>query len=88
MKTPRSLPSNSILRLAFNRRTLFWAAIAGGLVTRGTSGATAQPAQAPAFSYPMGLPGQPLGDSLLMRHGYACENTWFLPGWWHTGENW
>lgn len=23
-----------------------------------------------------------------MRHGYACENAWFFPGWWHTGENW
>jgi murein DD-endopeptidase MepM/ murein hydrolase activator NlpD len=47
----------------------------------------AQPAS-PAYSYPMGIPGQPLGDGLLIRHGYATENTWYNPGWWHTGEDW
>ena len=43
---------------------------------------------APSFSYPMGLPGRALGDGLLIRHGYACENTWFFPGYWHTAEDW
>ena len=23
-----------------------------------------------------------------MRHGFAVENTWFNPGFWHTGEDW
>jgi murein DD-endopeptidase MepM/ murein hydrolase activator NlpD len=88
MKTQYSLPDDSILRRAMSRRTLFWAAIAGGLATYGANGASAQTTNTPAFSYPMGFPGQLLGDRLLMRHGYACENTWFFPGWWHTGENW
>ena len=35
---------------------------------------------APAYSYPMGFPGRPLGDGLLVRHGYATENTWYNPG--------
>jgi hypothetical protein len=43
---------------------------------------------APDFSYPMGLPGQPLADGFLIRHGYATENVPYYPGWWHTGENW
>jgi murein DD-endopeptidase MepM/ murein hydrolase activator NlpD len=42
----------------------------------------------PDFSYPMGVPGQPLGDGFLIRHGYATENVPYYPGWWHTGENW
>jgi len=28
------------------------------------------------------------GDGFLIRHGFACENTWFNPGWWHTAEDW
>jgi hypothetical protein len=36
----------------------------------------------------MGFPGRPLGDGLLVRHGYATENTWYNPGWLHTGEDW
>ena len=42
----------------------------------------------PAYSYPIGLPGRPLGDGFIVRHGYATENTWYNPGWWHTGEDW
>ena len=81
MMPPPAIPSDSLLRRAVRRRTLFWAAIAGGLGARTAHLASAQVAVAPAFSYPMGFPGQPLGDGLLMRHGYACENTWFFPGW-------
>jgi murein DD-endopeptidase MepM/ murein hydrolase activator NlpD len=33
---------------------------------------------------PDGLPG----DGFFIRHGFACENTWFNPGWWHTAEDW
>jgi murein DD-endopeptidase MepM/ murein hydrolase activator NlpD len=42
----------------------------------------------PAFGYPVGRAGQALGDGFLIRHGYATENTWYNPGWWHTGEDW
>jgi Peptidase family M23 len=45
-------------------------------------------ARAPVYSYPIGFPGRPLGDGLLVRHGYATENTWYNPGWLHTGEDW
>jgi len=36
----------------------------------------------------MGLPNRLAGDGCYIRHGYACENTGFNTGWWHTGENW
>ncbi|MBA2519556.1 MAG: M23 family metallopeptidase [Chloroflexia bacterium] len=42
----------------------------------------------PAFSYPMGISGQALGDGLIVRHGYACENTIVQTGWLHTAEDW
>ena len=44
-------------------------------------------AGAPAFSLPIGLPGQPLGDGFFIRHGYATENSWYNPGWLHTAED-
>ncbi|MCA9879737.1 MAG: M23 family metallopeptidase [Thermomicrobiales bacterium] len=87
-RTGLSSSGFTTMRRALSRRALFWAAIASGLAARPAVGTAAQSANAPAFSYPMGFPGQPLGDGLLMRHGYACENTWYFPGWWHTGENW
>lgn len=42
----------------------------------------------PEFSYPMGIPGRPLGDGFRIRHGYTCENTIVQQGWWHTAEDW
>lgn len=42
----------------------------------------------PVFSYPIGAPGRPLADGFFIRHGVAAENTWYNPGWWHTGEDW
>jgi hypothetical protein len=41
----------------------------------------------PAFSLPIGLPDRVLGDGFLIRHGYACENPWYNPGWLHTAED-
>ena len=41
-------------------------------------------AQAMPIRWANGLPG----DGFLIRHGYATENTWYNPGWWHTGEDW
>lgn len=73
---------------AFTRRTftrlMAAAGIAPGLALDRVQ---AQPAAA-AFSYPMRLPDRAAGDGLTIRHGYATENTWFNPGWWHTGEDW
>ncbi|MCC6791936.1 MAG: M23 family metallopeptidase [Thermomicrobiales bacterium] len=34
------------------------------------------------------MPDRPLADGFEIRHGYATENTWYNPGWWHTGEDW
>jgi murein DD-endopeptidase MepM/ murein hydrolase activator NlpD len=45
-------------------------------------------AQTNVFSLPIGFPGQVPGDGFIIRHGYACENTWYNPGYWHTGEDW
>jgi murein DD-endopeptidase MepM/ murein hydrolase activator NlpD len=57
----------------------FFSASAAAQGTQGTG---------PQFGLPMGLPGQLPGDGCYIRHGYACENTGFNTGWWHTGENW
>jgi hypothetical protein len=29
-----------------------------------------------------------LGDGFFIRHGDQVENTWYNPGYWHTGEDW
>jgi hypothetical protein len=74
----------------FTRRGFVRLMAAAGLLPWGDSrSARAQSrTAAPAYSYPMGFPGRPLGDGLLVRHGYATENTWYNPGWLHTGEDW
>ncbi len=66
-------------------------AVVGGIAGASLAArARPSPAQsrAPAFSYPVGLPGRPLGDGFIVRHGYATENTWYNPGWLHAGEDW
>ena len=42
----------------------------------------------PSWIYPIGLPDRPSGDGFFIRHGYAAENTWYNPGYLHTGEDW
>lgn len=39
------------------------------------------------WTLPIGYPGDVLGDGFFVRHGFATENTWFNPGWWHTAED-
>jgi hypothetical protein len=34
------------------------------------------------------MPGKALGDGFFIRHGAYVENTWYNPGYWHTGEDW
>ena len=66
----------------FTRRSFVRLMTAGGLLPWVRSRpARAQPRAAPPmYSYPMGFPGRPLGDGLLVRHGYATENIWYNPG--------
>ena len=40
------------------------------------------------ISAPIGWQDAAPGDGFTIGHGFACENTWFLAGWWHTGEDW
>lgn len=56
--------------------------------TRSLPAGTRAEAGAPAYSYPMALPGHPPGDGFFVRIAYAAENARYYPGWWHTGENW
>lgn len=66
--------------------------------TRRGAPVAAAPAQTPQqavatpvalqYSYPIGLPGRPLGDGFVIRHGVGLENSWYAPGNWHTGEDW
>jgi murein DD-endopeptidase MepM/ murein hydrolase activator NlpD len=68
-----------------SRRAILRGSIAAALASR------VRPVSAqtggPEFSLPIGSPGQVLGDGFFVRHGYATENTWYNPGWWHTGED-
>ena len=41
-----------------------------------------------AWSLPIREAGGVPGNGYLIRHGFACENTWYNPGWWHTAEDW
>ncbi len=71
-------------RLA-SRRAVLGGSIAAALAARRRP--TSAQASALAFTPPIGLPGRVLGDGFFVRHGYACENTWYNAGWLHTGED-
>lgn len=68
-----------------SRRCALFAPIAAAFMR---APVTAQSGNVQVFSLPIGLPDQTPGDGFIIRHGYACENTWYNPGWWHTGEDW
>jgi len=55
-----------------------------GLLSRGV----AQSGSAVLMPPPIGWAGEPPGDGFEIGHGFTCENTWFNPDWWHTGEDW
>ena len=61
-----------------SRRTVLRSGTAAAIAARVRK--TAAQASVPAYSLPIGLPGRMLGDGFLIRHGYACENTWYNPG--------
>src|SRR5688572_18541808 len=73
------------MRHLSSRRAVLRGSIAAALSVRIGAGLAQSPE--PAFSLPIGLPGRVLGDGFLVRHGYACENTWYNPGWLHTAED-
>lgn len=62
--------------------------LAAGARSRSTSGAHAQSGNGLPMTPPIGWDGEPPGDGFEIGHGFTCENTWFNPGWWHTGEDW
>jgi murein DD-endopeptidase MepM/ murein hydrolase activator NlpD len=59
----------------------------GAMMAFGFKSAVAQP-EPFVFGYPVGHPGHVFGDGFLVRHGYATENIWYLPGYLHAGEDW
>jgi murein DD-endopeptidase MepM/ murein hydrolase activator NlpD len=40
-----------------------------------------------AWTLPIGYPGEVLGDGFFVRHGFATENFWYNPGWYHAAED-
>jgi len=62
--------------------------VAGSTAAPASSAIPTTPVVATEYSYPIGLPGRPLGDGFFLRHGYTVENTWYNPRHWHTGEDW
>ena len=74
------------MRRSLTRRGIMRASLAATLAAR------FKPAAAQSvplvFGYPVGHPDRVFGDGFLVRHGYATENTWYLPGYLHAGEDW
>ncbi len=75
------------MRLLLRLLLLIFLATAVAPISAGSPVRAAEPAP-PSFSYPIAAPGRPPGDGFFVRHGYAVENTWYLPGYLHTGEDW
>lgn len=71
--------------LLVSRRNVF-----GLVATLAPASVEAQdiPISTPRFQFPIGVEGELPADRCHIRHGYACENTGYNAGWWHTGENW
>ncbi|CAN5350260.1 hypothetical protein BH09CHL1_BH09CHL1_18730 [soil metagenome] len=69
-------------------RRLFLGGSAAALTAGADRVSARQTASAGEYSLPIGWPDRVLGDGFIIRHGYACENTWYNPGFWHTGEDW
>ena len=59
--------------------------LAAGVRSQTTSMVNAQSGRALPMTPPIGWTGETPGDGFEIGHGFACENTWFNPGWWITG---
>jgi len=68
----------------FSRRALMGGVAAARV---GSGQRTMAQSSGVGWSYPVALPNRVPGDGFVLRHGYATENTWYNPGWWHTGED-
>jgi murein DD-endopeptidase MepM/ murein hydrolase activator NlpD len=75
----------SVMRGAISRRQLIGGAVAAAIAP---SVVRARRETGDAWSLPIRTAGATPGDGFLIRHGFASENTWFNPGWWHTAEDW
>jgi hypothetical protein len=71
-----------------SRRQLAWLALVASFSREVPSALAQTPTASVAWSYPVAEPGGIPGDGCGIFHGYACENTVYYPGLWHTGENW
>ena len=75
-------------RLRLKRRVLL------SLVAAGVTGTSRPLAGQESVAWPdwscapIGWSGEAPGVGFRIGHGFACENTWFAAGWWHTGEDW
>jgi murein DD-endopeptidase MepM/ murein hydrolase activator NlpD len=70
----------------FSRRVVL--GLAGGAALGLSRGGGAQATVLDWSVAPIGWPDRVPGDGFRIGHGFACENTWFAAGWWHTGEDW
>jgi murein DD-endopeptidase MepM/ murein hydrolase activator NlpD len=69
------------------RRSTIALALGAALGSRG-GGISAQADTPDWIVDPIGWPNRIPGEGFQIGHGFACENTWFSAGWWHTGEDW
>lgn len=70
------------------RRNALGVALGAGIALRGGASRGAQRQSGDWLPAPIGATGAEPGDGFEIGHGFACENTWFSAGWWHTGEDW
>jgi hypothetical protein len=71
-----------------NRRTFFTGALTLPVaLVASRSPARGAQSGSTAFQYPIAWPDSSPGIGFVIRHGYACENTWYNPGYLHTGED-
>jgi murein DD-endopeptidase MepM/ murein hydrolase activator NlpD len=71
-----------------NRRSFLTSAVAIPIALANRESLTWAQDGAARYQYPIGSSGELPGDGFFIRHGYACENTWYNPGFLHTGEDW
>lgn len=74
------------MAMQLTRRSLVRAGVTAPILARLPAFSRSQSSR--TVTLPVRWPGRVAGDGFFIRHGYACENTWYNPGWWHTGEDW
>ncbi len=74
--------------IRLTRRNALAMALGAGIALGGGVSRGAQTSVRDWLPAPIGKAGAEPGDGFTIGHGFACENTWFSAGWWHTGEDW